>query len=85
MAVSFQDAHFPKEIMLLGGRWYVAYPLSTRHVEALSGQLPIGGHAPVDRGRPCRSTWSNNHGTWGRCKPMRAASRHRAASCGDHG
>ena len=35
MAVSFKGAHFPKEIILMGVRWYVAYPLSTRHVEAL--------------------------------------------------
>jgi transposase-like protein len=35
MAVSFKDAHFPKEIILTGVRWYVAYPLSTRHVEEL--------------------------------------------------
>ena len=34
MAVSFQGAHFPKEVILMGGRWYVASPLSTRHVEA---------------------------------------------------
>jgi hypothetical protein len=36
MTVSFKGAHFPKEIMLMGVRWYLAYPLSTRHVEALS-------------------------------------------------
>jgi putative transposase len=35
MAVSFKGAHFPKEIILMGVRWYVAYPLSTRHVEEL--------------------------------------------------
>jgi putative transposase len=35
MAVSFKDAHFPQEIILTGVRWYVAYPLSTRHVEEL--------------------------------------------------
>jgi putative transposase len=33
--VSFKGAHFPQEIMLTGVRWYVAYPLSTRHVEEL--------------------------------------------------
>jgi hypothetical protein len=26
MAVSFTGAHFPKEIILMGVRWYVAYP-----------------------------------------------------------
>ena len=35
MAVSFKGAHFPPEVMLLGVRWAVAYPLSTRHVAAL--------------------------------------------------
>ena len=35
MAMSFKGAHFPKEIMLTGVPWYLAYPLSTRHVEAL--------------------------------------------------
>ena len=35
MPVSFKGAHFPQEIILMGVRWYVAYPLSYRHVEAL--------------------------------------------------
>jgi transposase-like protein len=35
MAVSFKGAHFPQEVILMGVRWYVAYPLSTRHVEEL--------------------------------------------------
>jgi putative transposase len=35
MAVRFKGAHFPKEMILTGVRWYVAYPLSTRHVEEL--------------------------------------------------
>jgi transposase-like protein len=35
MAVSFQGAPFPPDIILMGIRWYVAYPLSTRHVEEL--------------------------------------------------
>ena len=26
MAVSFKGAHFPPEIILMGVRWYVAYP-----------------------------------------------------------
>ena len=41
MAVSFKGAHFPKEIILMGVRWYVAYPLSTRHVE--EGTIQISG------------------------------------------
>ena len=26
MAVSFTGAHFPKDILLTGGRWYGVYP-----------------------------------------------------------
>ena len=37
MAVSFKGAHFPKEVILTGVRWYIAYPLSTRQVEELMG------------------------------------------------
>jgi transposase-like protein len=36
MAVSFKGAHFPKDVILTCVRWYVAYSLSTRHVEELS-------------------------------------------------
>jgi hypothetical protein len=35
MAASFKGAHFPQDIILTSVRWYVAYPLSTRHVEEL--------------------------------------------------
>jgi putative transposase len=35
MAVSFKGAHFPRDIILIHVRWYVAYPLSYRHVEEL--------------------------------------------------
>ena len=45
MAISFKGAHFPQDIILMGVRWYVAYPLSTRHVEELM----------VERGVPRRS------------------------------
>ena len=53
MAVSFKGAHFPQDIILMGVRWSVAYPLSTRHVEELmrergvhvdhSTMQPVGG------------------------------------------
>ena len=33
--VLLQESPFPQEIILIGVRWYVAYPLSTRHVEEL--------------------------------------------------
>jgi transposase-like protein len=44
MAVSFKGAHFPKHIILTGVRWYVAYPLSRRHVEELMRERGV----PVD-------------------------------------
>jgi putative transposase len=50
MAVNFKGAHFPQEIMLTCVRWYVAYPLSTRHVEELMRErgVPVD-HATVNR------------------------------------
>jgi hypothetical protein len=33
--VSFKEAHFAKDIILICVRWYVAYPLSYRQVEEL--------------------------------------------------
>ena len=35
MAISFKGAYFPQDIILMEVRWYVAYPLSYRHVEEL--------------------------------------------------
>src|SRR5215468_7841573 len=33
MAISFKGAHFPPDIILMGVRWYVAYPLTLqRHL-----------------------------------------------------
>jgi transposase-like protein len=44
MAISFKGAHFPPDIMLMSVRWYVAYPLSYRHVEELMEErgVPVG-------------------------------------------
>jgi putative transposase len=44
MAISFKGAHFPHEVILMGVRWYVAYPLSTRYVE----ELMLEGGVHVD-------------------------------------
>src|SRR6476469_4575304 len=50
MAVSFKGAHFPPEIILMGVRWYVAYPLSTRHVEELMEERGVEvDHATIQR------------------------------------
>jgi transposase-like protein len=48
--ISFKGAHFPQEIMLMGVRWYVAYPLSYRHVEDLMHErgVPVD-HATIQR------------------------------------
>lgn len=50
MAISFKGAHFPQEIILMGVRWYVAYPLSYRYVEALLEErgVPVD-HATIQR------------------------------------
>ena len=42
--ISFKGAHFPQDIILMGVRWYVAYPLSYRHVEELMEERSV----PVD-------------------------------------
>ena len=34
MALSVKGAQFPQEVMRMGVRWSVAYPLSPRHGEA---------------------------------------------------
>src|SRR5215475_8406475 len=50
MAVSFKGAHFPPEVILMGVRWYVAYPLSTRHVEELMEERGVGvDHSTINR------------------------------------
>ena len=50
MAVSFKGAHFPQEIILPCVRWYVAYPLSTRHIEELMLERGVHvDHSTVNR------------------------------------
>ena len=50
MAVSFKGARFPKEVILMGVRWYVAYPLSTRHVEELMEERGVDvDHSTINR------------------------------------
>jgi hypothetical protein len=41
MAISFKGAHFPPEVILMGVRWYVAYPLSYWHVASGTLQWAI--------------------------------------------
>ncbi len=50
MAISLKGAHFPTEVILLGVRWYVAYPLSTRHVEELMEERGVDvDHSTINR------------------------------------
>jgi putative transposase len=50
MAVNFKGAHFPKDLILMGVRWYVAYPLSTRHVEELMEERGVHvDHSTINR------------------------------------
>jgi putative transposase len=44
MTVSCTGAHCPQDIILIGRRWYVAYPLSYRHVAELMEERGV----PVD-------------------------------------
>jgi transposase-like protein len=50
MAIDFKGAHFPPEVILMGVRWYVAYPLSTRHVEELMEERGVAvDHSTINR------------------------------------
>ena len=50
MAISFKGAHFPSEVILMGVRWYLAYPLSTRHVEELMEERGVEvDHSTINR------------------------------------
>jgi putative transposase len=50
MAISFKGAHFPQEVILMGVRWYVVYPLSTRHVEELMEERGVEvDHSTINR------------------------------------
>jgi len=45
-----KGAHFPQEVILMGGRWDVAYPLSTCHVEELMEERGVEvDHATINR------------------------------------
>jgi putative transposase len=50
MVVSVKGAHFPWDIMRTGVRWYLAYPLSPRHVEELRRERGVcGDHSSLNR------------------------------------
>ena len=50
MAISFKGAHFSPEIILMGACCYLAYPLSTRHVEELMLERGVHvDHSTINR------------------------------------
>ena len=50
IAISCKGAPFPPDIILMGVRWYVAYPLSTRHVEELMLERGVHvDHSTINR------------------------------------
>ena len=47
---SLKGSHFPPDIILMGVRWYLAYPLSYRHVEELMAERGVElDHATIQR------------------------------------
>ncbi|MES2607631.1 MAG: IS6 family transposase [Pseudomonadota bacterium] len=48
--MNFKGSHFPKDVILMSMRWYLAYPLSYRHVEELLAERGLSvDHATVNR------------------------------------
>ncbi|AIK95660.1 IS6 family transposase [Candidatus Odyssella acanthamoebae] len=48
--ISFKGCHFPKDVIMMCIRWYVAYPLSYRHVEELMEERGVYlDHATINR------------------------------------
>ena len=41
MPISFKGTPFPKQVILTCVRWYVAYPLSTRNLEAMMRERQV--------------------------------------------
>ncbi|KKB60958.1 hypothetical protein WM40_26080, partial [Robbsia andropogonis] len=50
LAKVFKRLHYPLDVMLLCVRWYVAYPLSLRHLEEMMAERGIAvDHSTVHR------------------------------------
>ena len=48
--ISFAGKQFPKDIILMAVRWYVAYPLSYRNIEELMAERNVEvDHATLNR------------------------------------
>ena len=39
--LSFKGRHFPKDIILMAVRWYIAYPLSYRNIEEMMAERNV--------------------------------------------
>ena len=59
MAISFKGAHFPPDIILMGVRWYVAYPLS--RATSKNSCWNVGSTWIT---RPSTDGWSNTARRW---------------------
>jgi putative transposase len=48
--ISFKGKQFPKDIILMAVRWYIAYPLSYRNIEELMAERNVKvDHASLNR------------------------------------
>ena len=48
--ICLKGAHFPRDIILTGVRWYVVYPLSYRHIKELMQERGMSvDHATIHR------------------------------------
>ncbi len=48
--MNFKGSHFPKDVILMSMRWYIAYPLSYRQVEELLAERGLSvDHATINR------------------------------------
>jgi hypothetical protein len=68
--ISFKGTHFPQDIIRTGVRWYVAYPLSSRHVEALMAERSVSLTTPPFSAGSCNRArcWKTPcTGASGRC------------------
>jgi hypothetical protein len=70
MVISFKGAHFPPEIILMGVRWYVAYPLSYRHVEDPPGLNSRGGTGLIPpNAEVSEQVWRTSGARWPSTRP----------------
>jgi putative transposase len=50
MTVEFKRSHFERDVILWGVRWYVAYPISYRQIEEMTGERGVEvDHSTLNR------------------------------------